>query len=157
MQDLQHHFDVSQVQLIIASPLTRACSTALLAFRSLANTVPFQIYFGIREIGSSIPENQPRKSKDVVQALERIGEVDAAGWVDFDTNAPEGWPNVNEQKTRGWADFYSFLLSRPEEVIVVVCHFNVINSMLGVGTVHPANCTPYECALTPDGVLRFVG
>jgi broad specificity phosphatase PhoE len=159
--NLPKSYDVTSVECIISSPLTRAVSTACLAFRELSTTgVPFVVYYGIREIGSKIPENRPRETRRVMEsvlnlpvAVERVEE-----WIDFETNKPDAWPETSEkrQSTAGndWTEFYNYLSSRDESTIAVVCHFNVINSILkGQISRSVENCLPFECWLTDAGLV----
>jgi len=167
--NLPKTFDVSQIELIVSSPLTRAASTASLIFRSLAaqedvqqQQVPFIIRPEIREAGSKIPENQARSARDVIDSLQRLPApvpgIDT--WIDW-THLPDTWPNNADErrvsrveKDAQWGSFNEFLRSRPEQTIAVVCHFMVINSMLrGQISQNVENCVPFECELREEGLI----
>jgi phosphohistidine phosphatase SixA len=55
--------DLASIELVVSSPLTRALHTALLAFPDKNILVGYDL----REIGSKVPENTPRKMEDVLK------------------------------------------------------------------------------------------
>eukprot|EP00522_Entomoneis_paludosa_P008743 CAMPEP_0172445454 /NCGR_PEP_ID=MMETSP1065-20121228/5285_1 /TAXON_ID=265537 /ORGANISM="Amphiprora paludosa, Strain CCMP125" /LENGTH=279 /DNA_ID=CAMNT_0013196311 /DNA_START=77 /DNA_END=916 /DNA_ORIENTATION=- len=167
----------TDVQLLVTSPLTRAIQTTLLAFPTSNNTenLPIMMAYDLREIGSPIPENQPRKLKDIWRDL----RVDSTTLDRFDLESlksPEDdqWPSHHEtppkvvrrdrvRKVFGWLASHL-----PPEIhtIAVVCHYHVIRNALtdpydaggecSHPYLHPINAQPVECKLLPDGRVQFV-
>lgn len=97
---LTSHGGVAGVELIVVSPLTRALTTALLAFRHRMPEVPIVVHPECRERGSAIPENIPRpvsvlKNDPALAALPGFGDLDFG-------LLPDGWPaNRNNSCSQG--------------------------------------------------------
>ena len=61
--------DYERIDWVLSSPLTRAIETAVLAF---PNNRPILCHYDLREIGNTtIPENIPRRTRDVVAYLQQ--------------------------------------------------------------------------------------
>ena len=172
----------TNIQLLVTSPLTRAVQTTMLAFAQ--KTLPTLIAYDLREIGSPIPENQPRPLKEVFKDLD-IENMSNLQW-DFTSLAisPEtvqSWPKKHDtppkvvrrdrvRKVFGW-----LAQELPSEVreIAVVCHYHVIRNAVSDpydsgGSPRSgdskqqqylqqiSNAQPIECRLHSDGRLEFV-
>eukprot|EP00980_Cylindrotheca_fusiformis_P002625 scaffold618_cov130-Cylindrotheca_fusiformis.AAC.29 len=143
------------IDLVVSSPLTRALNTAILGFPNR----DILVHYELREVGSRIPENTPRSMKKVMQDL----HSDLGTGVDIDIGSlqPANWPNAlpsNVSKhDRLRAAFEWLYDARAEKNIAVVCHFNVIRSLiqdgLGRTDIRPQNGVPIKCLLTPEGSL----
>ncbi|GMH63558.1 hypothetical protein TrRE_jg8910, partial [Triparma retinervis] len=135
--------EAAMVDLVVTSPLTRAMHTALLGFGEIEEA-PVIVDYDIREIGSRLPENVGRDVRAVLRDL-RAGEG-FLGRLDYETRKPEGWPGEGgegEGKREGRAERVRGVMrdiAGMEEisVVAVVCHHNVIQSILGPG-VKPKN------------------
>lgn len=138
------------VDLVIVSPLTRALTTMLFGF--VGTEMPMICHPAAKEFNferDDDPENIPRAIEDVMTDLESIAPDSHR--VDFSLLPPE-WPKV-ENKPRP-ADLIEFISSRPEQRIAVVCHHNVIKSILGKGGI--PNAKPIECVLRGVGPSAFI-
>ena len=136
------------IDLVVVSPLTRALRTAKLGFQDV--DAPFVCYPGIKERGSGLPENRPRKLKDVLRDFPSFSDIDFG-------LLPKEWPEHDVPDYLKLGRFLSFLSSRPEKRIVVVAHYNVIKMLLpryGKGVV---NCLPIVRTLDVNGRLRQGG
>jgi broad specificity phosphatase PhoE len=82
-----------KIQLVLCSPLARAIQTAGLAFgrddtdqnddaavEGYSHPTQIIIHYHLRELGSNIPENQPRSMKQVKRHLIAHGGIDASVW-----------------------------------------------------------------------------
>lgn len=139
---------LSQVDLVVSSPLTRAVHTAMLGFVGR----PIVIHYDLAELGSKVPENTPRSMTDVLKDLKH----DCSGTIDTITYKPEGWPHVNQHesglnKQQRVLRAMRTLAQRPEQTMAIVCHFHVIQAILQDLTLRPENATPMSCILHPDG------
>lgn len=149
--------ELESIQVVISSPMTRALHTALLGFQNH----DIIVHYDLREMGSKIPENIPREMKDVLDDLEPIlneRNDDKSVKLDVETMQPDGWPwryspNVKQRDLVREA-FRWMYRERNEDVIAVVCHYNVIRSSLSNGnSIRPENATPIRCKLFESGVL----
>jgi len=155
-----------EIELVVTSPLTRAIQTALLAFSEptrsggggARNLVPIVVHYDLREIGdATIPENVPRPMPVVLSELGING-----GDVDYTSLQPSpDWPRRHDQtprvvrKDRIRSDFCRWLASRPERVVAIVSHYNVIRAVLtnpydstsSAATICPRNGIPIESEL----------
>jgi phosphohistidine phosphatase SixA len=173
----------SSVQLIVSSPLTRAVATACLAAAAASNQsppttthddqgtttttttsggkqqkrlLPILIHYHLRELGSMIPENIPRRIKDVQNDLARsYGMVllrkkddnndtmmvedtssNTGIVIDWDTLLPNDWPYRHDEcpksirRDRVRDALYWLAIHRPEREMAVFCHFHVIQSVV---------------------------
>lgn len=161
---------MSSIQLIVSSPLTRALNTALVGFKNRPQDCNIIVRYDIREVGSKIPENIPRPIKDVLKDLSYLPRTDE---LDYHTFKPEEWPPSNnvscgsKKKKRVIShsrhtvndSIRNFLLwlsqERAERTIAVVCHYNVIRSMLSPA-IHPTNGIPIACQLNDNGELYVI-
>ncbi|KAG7362077.1 methyltransferase domain containing protein [Nitzschia inconspicua] len=156
---LGEKMDLESIELVVSSPLTRALHTALLAFPDKSVLVGYDL----REIGSKVPENTPRKIEQVLSdATDMLATRQNQTVVDVDTLRPPDWPRdyspsvVKRDRLR---KFFQFLYqSRSETTIAVVCHYNVIRSAVMDGaTLRPANAVPIACQLYPNGDVELLG
>ena len=160
------HEAMATFDLVVTSPLSRAITTALIAFRDHPE-VPMVVHPGCKELGSSIPENRARS----VNELKRDPQL--AGLPRFDDlnfdMLPAGWPIQIDQsesqnvlrKSRHRAksekkkpDFLYWLASQPYQRIAVFTHHNMIVSMLG--EVKVENAFPIGCLLASSGEIRVL-
>lgn len=150
--------DLQSIELVVSSPLTRALHTALLAFSDKNILVGYDL----REIGSKVPENTPRKIKEVLQdSADLLSSRDSAT-MDVDTLQPPDWPRdyspavVKKDRLRKF--FHYLYHSRSETTMAVVCHYNVIRSVVSDGgaSLRPANAIPIECRLHSNGDVEMV-
>jgi broad specificity phosphatase PhoE len=147
--------ELDSIQLVLASPLTRALHTAILGFPKKNILVNFDL----REVGSQVPENLPRAMTDVIRDLDGIlSHRDTTLLFDATSLQPKDWPReyyprvVKMNKIR--RVFEWLYHERPETVIAVVCHYNVIRSAVVDGEkLRPMNATPIRCTLYSNGDL----
>ena len=104
---------VPKDSLVVASPLSRAIQTALLAFDNVL------VHPAVIERGGGVPENIPRS----IDALEE----EFGDRVDFSLLRTDVWPR--KQTEADLKAFVEWLDNRPEETIYVVCHYNTINRL----------------------------
>lgn len=154
-------WDHPAIELVVASPLTRALQTTLLAFGHLLGQVPFLAHSDVQEIGVSKADTG--KPKSVISREFNYINFDCVTdehyykkippYTKTDTK-PRVYTIVEEGRialqTR-LARFTDWLQQRPENVIVVVCHHGVLCNLLGVELY---NAEIVETSLTSDG--RFV-
>jgi broad specificity phosphatase PhoE len=150
--------DVS-IDLVLSSPLTRALNTAVLD----CPNHDILVHYELRELGSRIPENNPRPMKNVFKTLQADIEDHASFGVNIDINSlqPANWPNpphsTISKRDRLHMAFEWLYKERTERTIAVVCHYNVIRAMLqdrlGRTNIRPQNADPIRCLLTPEGDL----
>jgi broad specificity phosphatase PhoE len=92
-QQLRRYFaeeGMPKIQLVLCSPLTRAIQTASLAFgrgdtllnddAAVEGPPKIMIHYHLRELGSNIPENQPRSMKQVKRDLVASEGIDTSIW-----------------------------------------------------------------------------
>jgi methyltransferase-like protein 6 len=153
MKKLFSDEDFDLIELVISSPLTRALQTALMAFPQKDILVAYPL----REIGSKVPENQPRSMEHVLKDLSDllVARPDSASF-DCQTLRPADWPRdytpsvVRRDQLR--ALFRYLYHERHESVFAIVCHFNVIRSMVTDGSsLKPSNAAPIACNLHCNG------
>lgn len=151
-----------KIELVLTSPLTRAIQTTIIAF----SDKPVVVHYDLRELGSPIPENTPRKIKHVLNDL-RINPQNLQ--LDVDTFLPNYWPQHHNasprvvRRDRIRAVFRWLATARMEQSIAVVCHYHVIRAALwnpytslGPPDLSPENAVPIQCELSADGRLRVV-
>jgi broad specificity phosphatase PhoE len=160
---------LNNIDWVVCSPLTRAMETAVLGFPSL--DTPILCHYDLREIGSPIPENIPRRTQDVLADLQ---EYDTVKNIDVQSLRPAQWPYRHEtppkvvRRDRIRQVFAWLADTLPEHVreIAVVCHYHVIRTALSDPydqahaayvhkSIHPVNAVPIRCELTPDGKLKL--
>jgi len=162
------------MNLVVSSPLTRALSTALLAFRDRSPECPMVVHPGCRELGSGIPENKPRSLQEL-QSDSRLKSLPRFEEADFGL-LPGEWPppigtnsggdggakrskkqrpkhdkdgNKNEGHIVG-GGLLEWLRQQPVTRLAVVCHHNYITSL--IGGVRVDNAVPIECVLDEHGI-----
>jgi broad specificity phosphatase PhoE/tRNA U38,U39,U40 pseudouridine synthase TruA len=130
------------IDLVIISPLTRALRTATLGFKHLSEKVPFVCYPGLKERNNNkkkvLPENIARPIEKIVKENKMLQRVS------FDL-IPLNWPPDSSSYTLD--RFNDWLLARPETTIVVVCHLNIIRTLVPRYDQTISNCTPILCSL----------
>lgn len=161
----------SKIDYIVCSPLTRALETAVLAFPQH----PILVSYDLREVGSPIPENMPRKTKDVLLDLQdHLPEGVDSFPIDVQSLKPELWPRraetppkvVRRDRIRQVFEWLTDALPEHVREIAVVCHYHVIRTALSDpydaqhaqfvhSSVHPVNARPIRCELTEDGKLHL--
>lgn len=148
---------ISSIDLVISSPLTRALETTLRGFQHVSLEAPILVHYGIREIGSSIPENQVRSTETVQRDLKRTN-LSKVSELDFETLKPDAWPDNGGSLDKGSrntniSNFLNFISEdREEKTIAVICHYNVIRAIAGNG-VRPVNAMPIGCWLGEGGIV----
>ena len=167
------------VDWVISSPLTRSLETAVLAFPDH----PILCHYDLREIGSTnIPENIPRSTKDVMDAImNALAEVSDDNsppdtqLIDLDSLRPESWPRhhdtppkvVRRDRIRQVFVWLARELPDPVRDVAVVCHYHVIRTALADPHnvsqanfvrrhLHPDNCQLYSCELSENGKLTLL-
>jgi broad specificity phosphatase PhoE len=151
---------VPRIDLVVSSPLTRALQTAILGFQDYPMSPPFLIHYGLREVGSLLPENVPRGPINTVMRYiqEQHGLTDGLR-IDSSSLRPPNWPREDvDSQHISKADRIPQIIrwiatERPEQHIAVVCHYNVIRAALG-SDARPKNAVPIRCQLHPDGTLQ---
>ena len=145
---------LKSIQLVISSPLTRALHTAILGFIDK----DVLVHYDLREIGSKIPENNPRPMEEVLKEIGIDSNV-RNGALDYVSMRPKDWPRdysplvVKKDRIRNVLKW--IYNERPEECLAVVCHYNVIRSALVDSVdVRPKNGIPIKCHLFSNGDLE---
>ena len=141
------------VEIVVSSPLTRALHSAMLGFVG----IPIVIHYDLAELGSKVPENTPRPVAEVLREL----KGDISGVIDTITYHPEGWPHTNiyessVNKKHAVLRAMQTLAQRPENVIAIVCHFHVIQTILKDVTLRPVNASILPCILFQDGRVELL-
>ena len=156
----------SAVELVVSSPLTRALETAIHGFQYQEPRPPILLHYGLREVGSSLPENRPRDIRHVLSYIQKHSKVSLKDMnIDAESLRPSGWPNIEEHKNESSErmeriqDIFKWLvMERPEQCIAVVCHDLVIRAALASSktgsSIRPRNGHPIRCHLFPDGNLK---
>jgi len=145
--------NIFKFELVVTSPLTRAVATCLLCFGHLSTEfnvndgVPFICHPDLAETGGKIPENRGRDVKDILKDLDK--HFIATKPIDFSL-LPSSWPDAVGGSV---SYFMEWLAQRPEKNIAVVCHHNVIKSLLGNSITTVPNCVPIHCVMV-DGDFR---
>ena len=150
--------EYESIELVVTSPLTRALHTALRAFPNKDIIVDYSL----REIGSRIPENNPRPMKlvmkDLVIPVNNRNRGDGLH-LDIASRQPDDWPNstlaTKANKDERFKSVMKWLAEeRPESRFAVVCHYNVIREVVKDGrSLRPVNAVPIRCRLHPNGEL----
>jgi Fructose-2,6-bisphosphatase len=126
--------------------------------------IPIVVRAEISEAGSRIPENQGRRVHVIVKDLkEKLSSYSTntttlasssflldEDWIDF-SMLPDSWPNVDCGHGGMLESFTTWLNSRQEMNVAVVCHCHVIRWLLRNAIDRVPNCEPIECILTNDG------
>ncbi|CAJ1938926.1 unnamed protein product [Cylindrotheca closterium] len=149
--------DAANIDLVISSPLRRALHTAVLGFDDQQDIL---VHYDLCEIGSRIPENTALPMDQVLKSLKKDLR-NRSGAIDTESLQPKGWPKTarspNISKKERIENAFRWLYQeRSEKCIAVVCHYNVIRSMLTHHyqcNVTPENAIPIKCLLTPEGDL----
>lgn len=147
--------ELESVQLVLSSPLTRALHTSVLGFP----TKPILVQYHLREVGSRVPENIPRRIEDVLADLSLpLSERDESYGIDVTSLRPSDWPRDYSPSVikidRIHKVFKWLYNERQETVIAVVCHFNVIKAaVIDSAPLRPRNAEPIRCLLYSNGEL----
>jgi broad specificity phosphatase PhoE len=150
--------ELDSIELVVSSPLTRALHTSLLAFPN-KNII---VNYDLRELGTGVPQNIPRKTEDVKDLERPLRDRDESLWLDADSLRPTDWPDLSpsgSSPNKGGDERIQRALQwlykqREESTIAVVCHYNVIRRAVQDGQfLRPANATPIRCYLRPSGEL----
>jgi broad specificity phosphatase PhoE len=142
-----------RIELVLASPLTRALHTSLLGFPN-KNIL---VHYDLREVGSRAPENVPREMSLVLQDLQApLSHRDRSLVFDIATHQPSDWPrdySPNVVKRDRIRRLFHWLYNERREItIAVVCHYNVIRSVVVDGEkLRPCNADPIKCYLYSNG------
>ena len=150
--------ELSAIQLVYSSPLTRALHTAVLGFPN-SN---IRVHFELREIGTKAPENIPRSMEYVLDDIHPSLEGrDENLFIDVETLRPRNWPRdhtpdvIRKERVR---KFFQWLYNETEETnVVIVCHYNVIRAALSDegNQVRPKNGKLIPCHLNSNGELSL--
>jgi broad specificity phosphatase PhoE len=147
------HEQYESIELVVSSPLTRAVTTALLGFPQ-KNIL---LNYDLREIGSRVPENQPRAIENVINDLKHlVGSRTDGLMLDVTSLKPPNWPrdlSPNVLKRDRIRKVFQYLYrERQETNIAVCCHYNVIRSAIVDGPeLRPENAMPIRCVLFSNG------
>ncbi|KAL3941432.1 MAG: hypothetical protein SGBAC_004202 [Bacillariaceae sp.] len=145
----------ANIDLVLSSPLRRALHTAVLGF----DDRDILVHYDLCEMGSRIPENRPLPMEQVLKSLKKDLR-NRAGTIDTESLQPKGWPDKvvhppNVSKRLRIENAFRWLYhERSEQCIAVVCHYNVIRSLLmknHTDNISPQNAIPIKCLLTPEG------
>ena len=128
------------------------------------NIVPFICHPNLAEYGR-IPENQGRQIKTVCKSIQNElhylppSYSNAVEQIDF-TLLPSTWPNTRSQqnqKQKGSSvqDFLVWLHERSEINIIVICHHNVIMSLLRRQIRRVENCVPIQCVMLDGDITSL--
>lgn len=179
-----HHGGIESFDAVITSPLSRAMITALIGFSTRLENIPMIVHPDCRESGSGIPENKARKLTELkrdtdLNVLPRFDEIDfsllppdwplSANQVTPSPSLPYDQTYGNKKGMKGnkgcktekkvdksdkYVNFLNYLRELPYQKIAVVCHFNVIRSLLrGIG--HVENALPIPCILDNNGIYHI--
>lgn len=148
--------DAANIDLVISSPLRRALHTAVLGFEDR----DILVHYDLCEMGSRIPENTALPMDQVLKSLKKDLR-NHSGTIDTESLQPKGWPGKVHpsdisKKEKVKSAFRWLFQERSENYIAVVCHYNVIRSLLTINhvcNVEPQNAIPIKCLLTPGGDL----
>lgn len=169
-EEITNMHNETKFDLICVSPLTRAIATCVLGLGHLSTAcateddevksesefVPFVCHPDLAETGSRIPENIGRPLKQVKKCIkDNLNYISpsytAVDSIDFSL-VPSSWPN----RSQGHVQYFlEWLSQRPEENIAVVCHHNIILSLLGYRVDRVTNCVPIQCVMV-DGDVRML-
>ena len=147
--------ELESIELVISSPLTRALHTALIAFPNKN----IMVHYALREVGLKAPENVPRPMNQVLADLESV-IMNRSQSAELDTSSlqPKDWPRdytpsvIKMERIR--KVFQWLYQDRKDNVIAVVCHYNVIRSAVVDGErLRPMNGIPIRCKLYSNGDL----
>lgn len=146
-----------RIGFVVSSPLTRAVKTSVMGFP----TKNIIIHYDIAELGS-IPENQPRRLKQVVADTGGEERIDGSTFAPHPETFPkshEGIPGI-ERKQRvmsAWPALWKFFHDQKCEEFAIVCHYNIIRMALqNSREVQPRNAIPIECLLYKKGRIEVV-
>ena len=142
-------------ELVVSSPLARALLTASTVRFGERPPAAIVVHPALRELGSGIPENRPRPVAEQLRAEPAL----AGAPIDFGL-LPPSWPSEEDAAARGaaangperLAAALAWLRARPERVVWVVCHHNVIQALVAANPANARlervpNCVPVACAL----------
>mmetsp|Transcript_22039 Transcript_22039/g.42299 ORF Transcript_22039/g.42299 Transcript_22039/m.42299 type:complete len:428 (-) Transcript_22039:107-1390(-) len=136
-------------EVVLISPLRRAMQTACLAFG--AEDVPMELCRDAREFGWRCQENTilstPEELPGLLAKLPRGAEVKG---VQDALKLPSGNPS---SEVASLVRLRRLLWERPEEVVMVVCHYGVINALCGCNA---KNCEVLDCRWQDDRTLKAV-
>ncbi|CAE8631580.1 unnamed protein product, partial [Polarella glacialis] len=149
--------------LVVASPLSRALQTAQILFPFTEAGAPVIVVHpalretppgGANKVGRATqPECMGRPVEDLQRdtQLQRQG-VRSSSNVDWslmpDATLGPWWSELVETPEDVEARlniFCSWLEQRPESLVVVVCHFNIIQCLLALRRLKVQNCSPIAC------------
>lgn len=135
-----------RADVILMSPLRRAVQTALLAFDG--ESIPLEMCRHARELWWDEKCNTigtPKQMRTLLQDLPRGSEVQLVEEALI--------PSHDDPETEGDSivALQEVLESRPENVVVVVCHYGVIMDLCGAST---SNCDIIECVYDKKGRLQ---
>jgi len=137
-------------ELVLVSPLRRTVQTACYAFAR--EEAPLLICRNAREIGWCAAENtimsSERSMSSMLDVLPRGNEVQGVRM----GLRPQTVDPVDEVACM--EELKKILRSRPERTLAVVCHFGVINALIGN---RAKNADIFECEWGSDGELHAVG
>eukprot|EP00546_Thalassionema_frauenfeldii_P019074 CAMPEP_0178894596 /NCGR_PEP_ID=MMETSP0786-20121207/105_1 /TAXON_ID=186022 /ORGANISM="Thalassionema frauenfeldii, Strain CCMP 1798" /LENGTH=252 /DNA_ID=CAMNT_0020564705 /DNA_START=249 /DNA_END=1007 /DNA_ORIENTATION=- len=159
--DIAKFFTDVTIDLVVSSPMTRALNTAVLGFPNY----DILVHYNLREFGCRIPENVPRPMNEVLKDIHADVQAREKHEVTIDLTSlqPKRWPNPHSsisRKDEVRNAFQWLYTNRQEQTIVVVCHYNVIRSLLsdnlGRCSIKPKNGIPICCLLKADGNLVTV-
>ena len=156
---------LDSIELVVSSPLTRALHTAMLGFPN-QNVL---VGYALGEVSrNSIPENTARPIQDVLSDLSRdISKRDSSAIIDHTSLQPGVWPPKPPAVESGGGyqheiEAATLLLQqlyqdRSETTMAIVCHYNVIRSLLahhqGI-SIRPTNAIPIQCRLYANGKIE---
>ncbi|XP_063934539.1 uncharacterized protein LOC135146310 [Zophobas morio] len=130
------------IELLVASPLTRALMTASYAFQNtVKNNVPFIVLPLVMEFYPNLIENQG-KLKDELNRDPKLNSLERFKDVDLSQLSSGEWWNICGDSSR-LDQLTTFLQKRSEKIIAVVSHWGYIHNLIqewGYGSYSLANC-----------------
>ena len=167
--------DTKQEGGVIPLDDNHACNNAIASTRTRTHTrtrtrIPFICHPGLAETGGSIPENHGRPFSIVISDIKKklkrydpnvgtyITHVDLSllqpqqqeeggGKTGSSTTSATLWPPSSHDEKLTRRDFLKWLHDRPEQNIAIVCHHNVIRTLLRYQVDSVLNCMPISCVM----------
>lgn len=135
-------------EVVLVSPLRRAVQTACFAFEG--DPAPLELCRSARELWWDERANQPGTPVELRRLLARLPRGSEVQGVDEALTAGPEDPATEKASVTA---LQGILAMRPETVVAVVCHYGVINAMIGES---PANCEVFDCEYKQSGRLKVV-
>lgn len=131
---------------VLVSPLRRAIQTALLAFEGVE--VPIEVCRHARELWWDEQTNTPSTPETLYSLLKGLPRGDQVCGVEIALGAESS--DTPQSEYASIEALKAELSGRSEDVVAVVCHWGVINSLCGEGA---DNCALVDCRRNVNGKL----